>query len=117
MDIETLRDYCLQKKGVTESFPFDNDTLVFKVAGKMFLLININKPVSINVKCNPEQAVVLREGYNEITPGYHMNKVHWNTVSITGRLSDTLLFELIDHSYGLVYNTLPKNIQQQFSQS
>ncbi len=112
MDIELLRDYCLQKKGVTESFPFGVDTLVFKVGGKVFLLTNLQNPININLKCDPERAVTLREENEEIIPGYHMNKVHWNTVNIKGRLSTALLLELIDHSYNLVFNALPKNIKE-----
>ena len=115
MHIETLRDYCLSKKGVTESFPFGVDTLVFKVERKMFLLTNLQNPVSINLKCNPERAVTLREEFEEIIPGYHMNKVHWNTVYLTGRLSTNLVFELIDHSYDLVYQTLPQKIKDEFT--
>jgi predicted DNA-binding protein (MmcQ/YjbR family) len=113
MDIETIREYCLQKRGVTESFPFGVDTLVFKVGGKMFCLTNLLNPNSINLKCEPERAVSLREEFDEIIPGYHMNKVHWNTVNITGRVSKTLLLELIDHSYDLVFKSLPKNIKDQ----
>ena len=113
MDIETLRVYCLNKHGVTESFPFDVDTLVFKVGGKMFLLINLQNPVSFNAKCNPERAVALREEFEEIIPGYHMSKIHWNTVSMTGRLSDKQLLELIDHSYDLVYQGLSKKVKEE----
>lgn len=111
MDIETLREYCLQKKGVTESFPFGPDTLVFKVGGKLFLLTNLENPVSFNAKCEPERAIALREEYEEIVPGYHMSKVHWNTVSMRGRLNNSLLKELIDHSYELVYQSLPKALK------
>jgi len=108
MDIETLREYSLQKKGTTESFPFGTETLVFKVGGKVFLLTNLENPVSFNAKCDPERATALREEHDEIVPGYHMNKVHWNTVSLKGRLSDPFLKELIDHSYDLVFKSLPK---------
>jgi len=113
MDIENLRDYCLAKKGVTESFPFDENTLVFKVGGKMFLLIGLNTASSFNVKCDPERAVQLREEFDEIRPGYHMNKTHWNTVSMTGRLSNLQLKELIDHSYDLVFKSLPKKLKEE----
>ena len=115
MDIETLREYCLEKKGVEESFPFGPDTLVFKVAGKMFLLINLNNPVSFNAKCDPERAVSLREEFAEIVPGYHMSKIHWNTVNMQGRLSDMQLKELIDHSYALVYQGLSKKVRAELS--
>jgi len=117
MDIETLREYCLLKAAVTESFPFDQDTLVFKVAGKMFLLISLSNAESFNVKCDPERAVTLREEFEEIKPGYHMNKVHWNTVSMHGRLTVNQLQELIDHSYELVYNSLPKKVRNQISEN
>lgn len=111
MDIETLREYCIQKKGVTESFPFGPDTLVFKVGGKLFLLTGLENPVSFNAKCDPERAIALREEHEEVVPGYHMNKVHWNTVNMRGRLTDSFLKELIDHSYQLVYNGLPKSLK------
>ena len=117
MDIESLREYCLQKPGVGESFPFDTDTLVFKVAGKIFLLINLQNPVSFNAKCDPERAVALREEYSEIIPGYHMSKVHWNTVSITGRLTISQLKGLIDHSYELVFKALPKKTRDMLLES
>ncbi|HXI00967.1 MAG TPA: MmcQ/YjbR family DNA-binding protein [Sphingobacteriaceae bacterium] len=116
MDIETLREYCIQKKGVTESFPFDQDTLVFKVGGKMFLLTGLSNPSGFNVKCDPERAIMLREEYDEITPGYHMSKVHWNTISMLGRLTNGQLQELIDHSYTLVYSKLPKKIKEELNQ-
>jgi predicted DNA-binding protein (MmcQ/YjbR family) len=111
MDIEELREYCIQKMGVEECFPFDEDTLVFKVGGKMFLLTSLQNPVTFNAKCDPEKAAILREEYNEITPGYHMSKVHWNTVNMQGRLTLTQLRDLIDHSYELVYQKLPKKIK------
>jgi predicted DNA-binding protein (MmcQ/YjbR family) len=113
MDVETLREYCLQKKGVSESFPFDENTLVFKVGGKMFLLISLQSASTFNAKCDPERAVVLREEYDEITPGYHMSKVHWNTINMYGRLTINQLHELIDHSYELVYQKLPKKIKEE----
>ncbi|MCK9480327.1 MAG: MmcQ/YjbR family DNA-binding protein [Bacteroidia bacterium] len=107
MDIETFREYCLTKDLVTEELPFGPDTLVFKVGGKIFSLCDINTFESINLKCNPEYAVTLREKYPDtILPGYHMNKNHWNTVLT--HLPDQLLLELIDHSYCLVKESLPK---------
>ncbi len=115
MDIETLREHCISKKGVSESFPFDQDTLVFKVGGKMFLLINLQEASEFNAKCDPERAVALREQYDEIRAGYHMNKVHWNTVSICGRLSDLQLKELIDHSYELVFRSLPRKVKEELN--
>ena len=114
MDIESLRDYCLRKKGVSESFPFGEDTLVFKVEGKIFLLIGLQNPTTFNAKCDPERAVALREEYDEVVPGYHMSKVHWNTVSMTGRLTTEQLQELIDHSYELIVNSLPKKLRVEY---
>lgn len=109
MDIDELRGYCLAKPFTSEGFPFDNDTLVFKVAGKMFGLVGLdNSPLSINLKCDPERAVELREQHEAITPGFHMNKKHWNTVVLDGSLPRPLVLELIDHSYDLTYNSLPK---------
>lgn len=111
MNIESLRDYCLSKKAVTESFPFGEDTLVFKVGEKIFLLTGLNSPNSFNVKCDPEKAISLREEFSEIIPGYHMNKKHWNTVYMNGSLTNKQLQEMIDHSYELVFNSLKKSIQ------
>ncbi len=111
MNIETIHNYCLSKPGVTETFPFDAQTLVFKVMDKMFLLIGLNNADRMNVKCDPEKAIALREEYEEVQPGYHMNKTHWNTVFITGKLSDKQLIEMIDHSYDLVVKSLPKSKQ------
>ena len=108
MNIESLREYCLSKKSTTESFPFDEDTLAFKVMGKMFCLITLSEPDSINLKCDPEKAVALREKYNCVIPGYHMNKAMWNTVLFDGTVSDKLIFEWIDHSYNEVVKKLPK---------
>ena len=111
MDIEKLRQYCLSKPEVTESFPFGDETLVFKVAGKIFALVNLNSDLSINLKCNPELAIDLRERYPAVQPGYHMNKIHWNTVIIDGSVSDKLMHEWIEHSYWLVVSQLPKKIR------
>ena len=108
MNIEELREYCISKKGVSEGFPFGEDTLVFKVGGKMFALTNLDGEPSINLKCDPERAIELREQYPSIVPGYHMNKVHWNTVYIDSSLPENLLKELIDLSYDLVLLSLSK---------
>ncbi len=108
MDIETFREYCLTKKGVSEELPFGINTLVFKVAGKMFALTDIELFESINLKCDPGRAVMLREQYPAITPGYHMNKKHWNTIRTDLSVPDKLLFSLIDHSYDLVVASLNK---------
>jgi predicted DNA-binding protein (MmcQ/YjbR family) len=108
MNIEELREYCLSKKGVAECFPFDETTLVFKVLGKIFLLTDLVNDFSINVKCDPELAVELRERFSCVEPGYHMNKACWNTVTIDGSISDSMLFEWIDHSYEEVVKKMTK---------
>ena len=109
MHIESFRTYCLSKKGVTESFPFDETTLVFKVGGKMFALTDLDTPeLKVNLKCDPEKAISLREQYPEIIPGFHMNKKHWNTVQFNSNIGVKLFKELIDHSYDLVIQSLPK---------
>jgi predicted DNA-binding protein (MmcQ/YjbR family) len=102
MDIVTLRDYCISKKEATESFPFGEDTLVFKVHGKIFALVNLDGDLSINLKCDPLFALELRERYSSVTPGYHMNKKHWNTVYIDGTIPDKEVCAWIDHSYDLI---------------
>ncbi|WGF93164.1 MmcQ/YjbR family DNA-binding protein [Aequorivita marisscotiae] len=113
MNIEEFREYCISKKGVTESFPFGEDTLVFKVMGKMFALVGLeNHPATANLKCNPERAIELREAYEGlIVPGYHMSKVHWNTVALEQNVPHNLLLELIDHSYDLVVDSLTKKLK------
>ena len=104
MNIETLREYILQKPDVTEGFPFGDDTLVFKVNNKIFLLASLNAPLlQFNVKCDPEYAIELREQYDCIQPGYHMNKKHWNTILVDGELSTQQLKKFIVDSYNLVY--------------
>ena len=112
MNIEEFRDYCLSKPGVTEEFPFDETTLVFKVGGKMFALTDLEDDFSINLKCEPEKAIELRELYpDSVLPGYHMNKKHWNSIIIDGRIPDKKLYEWTDRSYELVFNGLPKAIK------
>lgn len=111
MNIEELRAFCLSFRGVTESFPFDDVTLVFKVGGKMFAIANLDGPLGINLKCNPEKAIELRELYAEVTPGYHMNKNHWNSVNLTGNIPTNLIKEWISESYSLVLNSLPKKVR------
>jgi len=108
VNIESFRTYCLIKKGVTEEFPFDAETLVLKVMGKMFALANVNDFASINLKCDPENAVELREKYAAVQPGYHMSKKHWNTVLIDGSIPDKLLRQWVDESYHLVVSGLTK---------
>ena len=109
MDIERLREYCLSKPGAHEDFPFGPDTLVFKVGSKMFLLTNLEKyPTTFNAKCDPERAIELRAEYPAVKPGWHMNKKHWNTVTLDGSLRTELIRELVDHSYELVVAGLSK---------
>jgi predicted DNA-binding protein (MmcQ/YjbR family) len=102
VDVESLRDYCIIKKDVTESFPFGDDTLVFKTGGKIFALVKLEGDLSINLKCEPSLALELRERYAAVTPGYHMNKKHWNTIHIDGSIPDNVILKWIDHSYDLV---------------
>ena len=117
MNIEQIRNYCLSKKSVTETFPFDKDTLVFKVLGKMFVLLPLVQwekgEASINLKANPEYAEELRRDYQSIKPGFHMNKKHWNSLSLNqGELKPQFVLELIDHSYEMVVKRMPKQQQQ-----
>lgn len=115
MNLETYYEYCLSKKGVTEHFPFDEDTLVFKVGGKMFALTSLLQwekgAPSVNLKCDPERAAELRAEYDDIIPGWHMSKIHWNTVAVNKGVPDVMIKELIDHSYGLVFKSLSKKMQ------
>lgn len=114
MNVEDLRFHCIQKKGVTEEFPFDEVTLVFKVMGKMFALIGLERPeASINLKCDPDRALDLRDEYDDIIPGFHMSKKHWNTVYTERGLEDDLIKELIDHSYDLVVSKLTKKLKKE----
>lgn len=102
MNVEEVRQICIAKKGVTEGFPFDETTLVIKVGGKIFALISLDRLPSVNLKCDPERAIDLRERFSDITPGYHMNKKHWNTVIVEGTLSKKQIFDMVDDSYKLV---------------
>ncbi len=115
MNIEEFRDYCISKKGVTESFPFDEHTLVFKVMGKMYALCGLERvPTQVNLKCDPERAIALREEYDGvIIPGYHMHKAQWNTLMIE-QLPPKLILELIDHSYELVVAKFTKKLKAEF---
>lgn len=118
MNIESFRDYCLSKKGVTEETPFGEDTLVYKVMGKMYALTGLNSdPFRFNLKCDPDRALELRDEYEDIIPGYHMSKTHWNTV-IAGnnQVPEKLQRELIDHSYELVVASLTKKLQQELKE-
>lgn len=113
MVIEEIREYCLQKKGVTESFPFDNETLVLKVGNKMFMLLPLEKyPLTISVKTNPEWSEELREEFPQITGAYHMNKTHWNSVVCEGLKRD-LILKLIDHSYDLIFSSLTRKTREE----
>lgn len=113
MHIESFREFCLAFNGVTEGFPFDHKTIVFKVGGKMFALADIEEFNSFNVKCDPELAVELRERYQAVQPGFHMNKTHWNTVYIDQDMSDDLLFEQVRNSYTIILNSLPKKMKNE----
>ncbi len=109
MNIESISEYCRKKKGVTEDFPFDEDTLAIRVINKIFLLASLEKiPLQMNLKCDPEYAVELRERYDSVQPGFHMNKSHWNTVVIDGSIPNSELKEMIDHSYEQVVKGLKK---------
>jgi predicted DNA-binding protein (MmcQ/YjbR family) len=120
MNLETYYEYCLSKKGVTEHFPFDEDTLVFKVGGKMFALLSLSQwekgQPSVNLKCDPERAEELRAEYDDIQPGFHMSKTHWNTIAVNKSVSDALVKELIDHSYELVFKSLTKKLQNEIQE-
>jgi predicted DNA-binding protein (MmcQ/YjbR family) len=117
MNLEKLYEYCLSKKGVTEHFPFDEDTLVFKVGEKLFALTSLSQfekgEPRVNLKCNPERALELRAEFEDIQPGYHMSKVHWNTININRGVADKMILELIDHSYDLVFKSLTKKMQSE----
>ncbi|RTY85472.1 MmcQ/YjbR family DNA-binding protein [Flavobacterium sp. RSP15] len=120
MNLETYYEYCHSKKGVTEHFPFDEDTLVFKVGGKMFALSSLSQwekgQPSVNLKCDPERAQELRAEYEDIQPGFHMSKTHWNTVAVNESVADALLKELVDHSYDLVFKSLTKKLQSEIQE-
>jgi predicted DNA-binding protein (MmcQ/YjbR family) len=115
MNLETLHKYCISKKGTTAHFPFDDDTLVFKVGNKMFAIASLasfeNGKPSVSLKCNPEKAQELRANYDDIQPGWHLSKIHWNTINVNKQVADKMIFELIDHSYGLIFNSLSKKLQ------
>ncbi|MFV0346773.1 MAG: MmcQ/YjbR family DNA-binding protein [Bacteroidales bacterium] len=114
MNIEEIRAYCLGKKGVEESLPFDDSTLVFKVGNKMFALLGLGKKI-LNLKCEPERAMELRDEYSAITEGYHMSKKHWNSIWVEQGLKSELIIELIEHSYELVVASLPKRIREELA--
>lgn len=121
MNIEEIYQFCMDKPGVTEDFPFDKSILVFKVCGKMFALCGLDKwesgNKSINLKCDPQRALELRNSYSNIRPGWHMNKKHWNTVVLNShQITPSFLKELIDHSYAMVVQGLPKKVQEQLKE-
>jgi predicted DNA-binding protein (MmcQ/YjbR family) len=113
MHLDDILTFCLQLKGTTEHFPFDNKTLVFKVMGKMYALIDVETPDSINLKCDPERAIELRERYASVQPGYHMSKKHWNTVLLNNELSNKEIENMIVDSYDLIVASLPKKLQHE----
>jgi predicted DNA-binding protein (MmcQ/YjbR family) len=117
MNLESFYEYCLSKKGTTEHFPFDQDTLVFKVGGKMYALSSLLQwekgSPAVNLKCNPDYAQELRAQYDDVKPAFHMSKVHWNTVDINCDIPDPLVRKWIDDSYDLVFKSLTKNIQNE----
>ncbi|WMX12278.1 MULTISPECIES: MmcQ/YjbR family DNA-binding protein [unclassified Aureispira] len=117
MNIEDFRIYCLSKPGTEEGFPFDQDTLVFKVMGKMFALTSLSREgFTVNLKCDPDRALELREEYMAIQPGYHMSKKHWNTVDFEAGLRNSFLKELIDHSYEMVVKGLTKKLKEELKE-
>jgi predicted DNA-binding protein (MmcQ/YjbR family) len=117
MDLDAIKTYCAAKKAVTSDFPFDFETLVYRVAGKIFALmpsqLKPGEKLTINLKCDPSWAEILRQTYPGVVPGYHMNKQHWNTVSIDGTIPDDEIMEMIDHSYEQVVKGLTKK-QKEF---
>ena len=119
MNLETYYEYCLSKIGVTEHFPFDEDTLVFKVGAKMFALSSLSQwekgQPSVNLKCDPDKAAELRSEFDDIQPGYHMSKIHWNTINVNQEVSDKIIKELIDHSYELIFKSLTKKTQTEIT--
>jgi predicted DNA-binding protein (MmcQ/YjbR family) len=116
MDLEQFREYCLSKVAATESMPFGEGVLVFKVAGKIFALATLDEiPATVNLKCDPDLALALRDQYDQVRPGYHMNKKHWNTVEIDSGFPEAELRKMIEHSYDLVMRTLPKSQRDQLA--
>jgi predicted DNA-binding protein (MmcQ/YjbR family) len=113
MERKTLLDYCMDKDGVTMEYPFGPDVMVFKVVGKVYALVPAADPLQISLKCDPEWAEVLRQTYPAVTPGYHLNKRHWNTVKINGSISDDEILEMVDHAYEQVVKGLTKKAQEQ----
>lgn len=117
MNIEKVREYCISKKAVSESFPFDQHTLVFKLADKMFALLSLDENKYLNLKCDPEKAIELREKYDYVKPGYHMNKKHWNTIDLDTPIEKSLLQTWIDDSYNLVFKKLPQKVKTEIEKN
>ena len=118
MDVETLKEYALAKRATTQDFPFDNETLVIRVKNKIIALIPLNAvPQRVNLKCDPAWAEILRQTYTAITPGYHMNKRHWNTIIFDGTISDEEILEMVDHAYDQVVKGLPKRDREALQKS
>ena len=113
MNVEDVRQYCIKMSFVTEGFPFDDKTLVFKVANKMFALLNLGVSPSLNLKCDPDEAVKFREHYSAVLPGYHMSKKHWNTILLDETIPDKVIYRWIDNSYDLIVNGLPRKVQKE----
>lgn len=113
MNIEEAREYCISKKACTESFPFDETTLVFKVMNKMFALLSLDEKPLISLKCDPEKAIILRDTYAGVIPGYHLSKIHWNTISLDGSIPTDLLQSWIDDSYNLIVAGLTKKLKEE----
>lgn len=116
MKLESFRKYCISKTGVTEEMPFDEETLVYKVVGKMFALANSIGDLNITLKCDPDKAIELRASYPSVQPGYHMNKVHWNTIYIDGSIEDSYIYEWTDHSYMLIIEKLSRKEKEELSE-
>ena len=115
MDIESIREYCLSLPKVTEDFPFDDTTLVFRIGGKIFAMMDLEDASKLTLKSDPNQALILQDKYSEISGAWHMNKKYWNQLNLYGQLSDTLVKQLIRHSYSEVVKKFPKKRQQEFS--
>ena len=115
MDIESIREYCLSLPKVTEDFPFDDTTLVFRIGGKIFAMMDLEDASKLTLKSDPNQALILRDKYSEISGAWHMNKKYWNQLNLYGQLSDTLVKQLIRHSYSEVVKKFPKKRQREFS--
>ncbi len=113
MNLDSILNFCTSLNGTTNDFPFDQNTLVFRIKNKIFALINVENANSINLKCDPEKAIELRECHTSIIPGFHMNKKHWNTVYLNQDLDDAMIRDLIQHSYEIVVKSLPKKLQDE----